>query len=47
MCGLSATAAVSEEGPIGWQSGRDLAEGLTLRCMVFPSGARWELECGK
>jgi hypothetical protein len=41
------TAAETEEGPSRlavWTRSRSL--GTALRCIVFPSGSRWELEQG-
>jgi hypothetical protein len=43
----TATAVASEEGPKRLAVWTRPREGLALRCMVFPTGARWELECGK
>lgn len=42
----TATAAESEEGPSRLAVWTRPREGLALRCMVFPSGARWDLEHG-
>lgn len=42
------TAAETEEGPSRlavWTRSRSL--GTALRCIVFPSGSRWELEQGE
>jgi hypothetical protein len=41
------TAVASEGGPNRLAVRTRPREGLALGCMVFPSGARWELECGK
>jgi hypothetical protein len=41
------SAATSEEGPSRLAVWTRPREGSTLRCVVFPSGARWELERGE
>lgn len=43
----TATAAELEEGPSRLSVWTRPREGSALRCMVFPSGARWELERGE
>ena len=42
----TSTAVESEEGPSRLAVWTRPREGLALRCMIFPSGARWELERG-